>query len=248
MIKMVELNSEQKEIVTYRSSKPLSVEAGPGAGKTRVIIERVKYLLKEKKIPPETLLVITFTRKAAEELKERLADSDIAKSDIDLMQISTIHGFCSKILENNGAVGFDVIDDDLNEKTNMFISRHLKDLGFVDEFKLPQREIRDVVDKYNEYTTFNVDTKKLIEYIKEVRPISEEYISFVKNYMEENDGKFPTNEIREDKDLKRSYYNAKYLKIAESYPIYLKILEDENLTDFSLMQVKIFRKKPKNSL
>ena len=118
----INLDDKQEAIVYYPGEKPLSVEAGPGAGKTRVIIERVKYLIKEKKIHPETLLVITFTRKAAEELKERLADSDISKSDIDLMQISTIHGFCSKILENNGAVGFDVIDDDLNEKTNMFIS------------------------------------------------------------------------------------------------------------------------------
>ena len=245
-IEKIELDDKQEDIVYYPGEKPLSVEAGPGAGKTRVIIERVKYLIKEKKIDPETLLVITFTRKAAEELKERLADSDIPKSEIDLMQISTIHGFCSKILENNGAVGFDVIDDDLNEKTNMFISRHLKDLGFVDEFKLPQREIRDVVDKYNEYTTFNVDTKKLIEYIKDVRPISEEYIDFVKTYMEEHDGKFPSNEIREDKDLKKSYYNAKYLRIAESYPTYLKLLDDENLTDFSLMQVKTLEFLEKN--
>jgi len=245
---MVKLDDKQAEIVYYNGEKPLSVEAGPGAGKTRVIIERVKYLIKELKVRPETLLVITFTRKAAEELKDRLADSDIAKSDIDLMQISTIHGFCSKILEKSGDIGFDVIDDDLNEKTNMFVAKHVKELGFVDEFKIPSREIRNVVNKYNEYTTFKVDTKKLTDYIKEVRPISQEYMTFVRNYLEENDGKFPTNEISEDDDLKKSYYNAKYLKIAESYPIYQKLLEKENLTDFSLMQVKtleILEKDPK---
>ena len=81
-VEKIELDDKQEDIVYYPGDKPLSVEAGPGAGKTRVIIERVKYLLKEKKIPPETLLVITFTRKAAEELKERLADSDIPKSEI----------------------------------------------------------------------------------------------------------------------------------------------------------------------
>ncbi|WP_304122429.1 UvrD-helicase domain-containing protein, partial [Methanobrevibacter gottschalkii] len=238
---MVKLSPKQEKIVYYDGPNPLSVEAGPGAGKTRVIIERVKYLLNEKKVAPESMLVITFTRKAADELKDRLSKDDIAKSDIDLMQISTIHGFCSRILQESGAIGFDVIDDDLNEKNNMFISKHLKDLGFVDEFTVKPRDVRDIVRKYNEYTTFKVDTKCLTEYIKETRPISMEYLTFVKNYMEENDGKFPFNEIHDDKDLKKSYYNAKYLKIAESYPKYLQLLEDENLTDFSLMQVNTLK-------
>lgn len=234
---MVNLNSEQREIVEYEGSKPLSVEAGPGAGKTRVIIERVRYLLTKKNINPESLLVITFTRKAANELKDRLADSDIAKSDIDLMQISTIHGFCSKILEKHGAIGFDIIDDDLKEKNNMFISKHLKDLGFEKEFTISKREIKDIIRKYDEYTTFKVNTEKLVQYIKQTRPISDDYLEFVRTYMDENNGKFPKNEIRNDKNLKKSYYNAKYLKIAESYPKYLKLLEDNNLTDFGLMQV-----------
>lgn len=233
-----DLSPKQREIVEYTGSKPMSVEAGPGAGKTRVIVERVKFLVTEMKVRPESLLVITFTRKAAEELKNRLADSNIAKSDIDLMQISTIHGFCSKILERHGAIGLDVIDDDLNEKNNMFLGRHLKDLGFIDEYTLKEREVRDIVRKYNEYTTFKVDTRKLVDYIKETHPISDNYLDFVHEYMKENDGKFPQDEIMDDDDLKKSYYNAKYLKIAQSYPEYLKLLERENLTDFALMQVK----------
>ncbi|WP_304091930.1 UvrD-helicase domain-containing protein, partial [Methanobrevibacter gottschalkii] len=206
---MVKLSPKQEKIVCYNGEKPLSIEAGPGAGKTRVIIERVKYLLNEKKVAPESMLIITFTRKAADELKDRLSKDDIAKSDIDLMKISTIHGFCSRILQESGAIGFDVIDDDLNEKNNMFISRHLEDLGFKDEFTVKPKDVRDIVRKYNEYTTFNVDTKCLTEYIKEVRPISVEYLTFVKNYMQENDGKFPFDEVYEDKKgLNKSYYNA----------------------------------------
>lgn len=238
---MVNLSPKQRDIVYYDGSKPLSVEAGPGAGKTRVIIERVKYLLNEKKVAPESILVITFTRKAADELKDRLSKDDIAKSDIDLMQISTIHGFCSRILQESGAIGFDVIDDDLNEKNNMFISKNLDKLGFKDEFTVKPRDVRDIVRKYNEYTTFKVDTKCLTDYIKEKRPMSVEYLTFVKNYMKENDGKFPFDEIYDDDELKKSYYNAKYLKIAESYSEYRKLLEEENLTDFSLMQVNTLK-------
>ena len=65
----------------------------------------------------------------------------------------------------------------------MFIAKHLKDLGFVNEFTVKPRDVRDIVRKYNEYTTFNVDTKKLVEYIKEVRPMSDEYLRLVKNHI-----------------------------------------------------------------
>ena len=70
-----DLSPKQREIVEYIGSKPMSVEAGPGAGKTRVIVERVKFLVNKMKVRPESLLVITFIRKAAEELKKMLVDS-----------------------------------------------------------------------------------------------------------------------------------------------------------------------------
>ena len=60
------LNEEQEDIVTYDGDKFLSVEAGPGAGKTRVLIEKVNYMVNELNVDPETLLIITFSTKAAE--------------------------------------------------------------------------------------------------------------------------------------------------------------------------------------
>ena len=66
------LNENQQKVVEYKGDKPLLVEAGPGSGKTRVIIERVKFLINELKINPSSVLVITFTRKAANELKDRI--------------------------------------------------------------------------------------------------------------------------------------------------------------------------------
>ena len=68
------LNDFQKEAVRYFDKKPLLIEAGPGSGKTRVLVERIKYLIEEKELDPSTFLVITFTRKAAKELKERLSE------------------------------------------------------------------------------------------------------------------------------------------------------------------------------
>lgn len=233
----IELNREQEEVVKY-TGKLLSVEAGPGAGKTRVIIERVKFLLNELKVDPSTLLIITFTKKAAQELKERLAEDNISKSDIQKMQISTIHSFCTRILEENGAVGFDIIADDLSEKVNMFLGKYLEELGFVNEYYLPQSQIKDIIRKYDEYCTFKVDTDELVKYISNTRPIDPEYVEFVNEYMEKNDGAFPRQEVRDNEIYKKSWYNAKYLQIAKSYPIYLDILKRENVTDFGQMQVK----------
>ena len=119
------LNEDQEAAVMYDGKKPLLIEAGPGSGKTTVLIERVKYLLNNKCIDPESLLVITFTKKAANELKTRLSEEtdNISELDVQKMQISTIHGFCAKILEKAGHVNLSIIDDDLGEKINMFVRK-----------------------------------------------------------------------------------------------------------------------------
>ena len=124
------LNKDQEDAVTYDNHKFLSIEAGPGAGKTRVLIEKVKYMVNELGVKPETLLIITFSTKAAEELQERLVDGELSKSDVQKMHISTIHSLCIKLLEDRGDVGYDIIADDGDEKINMFVGKHLKDLGF----------------------------------------------------------------------------------------------------------------------
>ena len=232
----IELDDYQKEIVDYSGEKFLCVEAGPGAGKTRVIIERVKRLLENA--PPESFLVITFTIKAAEELKERLINSGIPKSDVNKMQISTIHSFCLKILQSSDELNLDVMDDERNERKNMLLGKHIRDLGFVDEYYLPYSEIPDVIRKYDEYTTFKVDSDSLVAYIENSRPISQKYIDFVHEYMEENDGEFPRNKIKDNPAYENSWYNAKYLQIAKSYPIYLDLLRKEHYIDYGQLQIR----------
>ena len=232
----IDLNKDQEEIVTYSGNKFLSVEAGPGAGKTRVLIEKVNYMVNELGVNPESLLIITFSTKAAEELQERLAEGDLLKSDVQKMHISTIHSYCGRILEENGQVGLNLISDDAGEKNLLFIGKHMEELGFVKEAYMSKSEINVIADKYNEYCSFDVDSDKLINYIEQNRPISEEYVTFVRNYMEANDGKYPYDEVKEDEEYKKSRYNAKYLQIAKSYPIYEEILKREKAIDYAHMQ------------
>ena len=81
------LNEDQEAAVMYDGKKPLLIEAGPGSGKTTVLIERVKYLLNNKCIDPESLLVITFTKKAANELKTRLSEETDNISELDVQKM-----------------------------------------------------------------------------------------------------------------------------------------------------------------
>lgn len=232
----IDLNKEQEEIVTYNGDKFLSVEAGPGAGKTRVLIEKVNYMVNELGVNPESLLIITFSTKAADELQERLSEGDLLKSDVQKMHISTIHSFCGRLLEENGQVGLNVISDEAGEKNLLFIGKHMEELGFVKEAYMSNGDIPDISNKYNEYCSFDVDSDKLIKYIEDTRPVKEDYINFVRKYMDENDGKYPYDEVKENKDFTESKYNARYLQIAKSYPIYEEILKREKAVDFAHMQ------------
>ena len=157
----IELNPEQKEAVTYLGPKPLLIEAGPGSGKTRVLIERIKFLLNHG-IEPSSMLIITFTKKAAHELKERLNNDNIAQSVINEMQISTIHSFCLKLLADSNINIFNIYDE---KELIMFLSQHKKELGFTGEFYIPNSQLKDVVKKYDEYSLFDVDVNGKITLI-----------------------------------------------------------------------------------
>lgn len=238
------LNDEQKTIVEYTGDKFLSVQAGPGSGKTRVIVEKVKYMVKELKINPESFLIITFSNKAAEELQDRLIEGEIPTSDVQKMQISTIHSFCLKILEETGTVGLDVISE--GDKINLFIKKHLNELGFEKESYIRTYEIANIISKYDEYSTFKVDTESLAKYLEDKFPVDPKFVEFVSEYMEDNDGEFPVDELKDKKSeyyqYKDSYNNAKYIQIAKSYTEYLKLLERENAIDYNQMQIKALEK------
>lgn len=241
----IELNKNQKKAAYYDGDKYLVIEAGPGAGKTRVLIERIKFLINQKNVDPSSLLVITFTHKAAEELKERLA-SDLDEVVISLMQISTIHAFCRVILADIGEFSSRVLGDSVNEKLKMFLNRYKEDLGFKNECHLHQNEISNLIKKYNEYATFKVDTGKLINYIEERCEISQDYIDFVNKYMDENDGRYPFNEVKQNDLFKQSRNNALYLQIAKSYPRYVELLDEKGFIDFAQMQIKTLEHLGKN--
>lgn len=233
------LNEDQQKVVEYNGNKPLLVEAGPGSGKTRVIIERVKFLINELKVNPSSLLVITFTRKAANELKDRLSE-DIPKNIINEMQISTIHSFCLDFLKKRGNVT-NLIDDDSGEKRRLFIQKYKYKLGFKNEFYLADYQIPSVINKFDEYTTFKVDIGGLIDYIKQTRPIDKEYVDFVNSFKF-----FPSKKVRENEKFKKSWYNARFLQTPKAYVKYLELLDLFNAVDYNTVQIKFLESLKEN--
>lgn len=233
------LNEDQQKVVEYNGNKPLLVEAGPGSGKTRVIIERVKFLINELKVNPSSLLVITFTRKAANELKDRLSE-DIPKNIINEMQISTIHSFCLDFLKKRGNVT-NLIDDDSGEKRRLFIQKYKYKLGFKNEFYLADYQIQSVINKFDEYTTFKVDIDGLIDYIKQTRPIDKEYVDFVNSFKF-----FPSKKVRENEKFKKSWYNARFLQTPKAYVKYLELLDLFNAVDYNTVQIKFLESLKEN--
>ncbi len=93
------LNSKQKQAVTALKG-PVLVIAGPGSGKTRCLTHRIAYLVTKKKIPAFNILAVTFTNKAAQEMKERLAKI-LPPSFQRMPDIGTFHAICLRILRQD---------------------------------------------------------------------------------------------------------------------------------------------------
>jgi len=126
-----ELKGEQKRAV-YHYKGPALVLAGPGSGKTRVITYRVAYLIRHHDIPPENILAVTFTNKAAGEMKDRLHSDALLGETIGMeVWIHTFHAACVRILREYGEkIGlpprFGIVDE---EKQKKIISQYIRDFG-----------------------------------------------------------------------------------------------------------------------
>lgn len=122
------LNDRQKEAVLYGDG-PLLILAGAGSGKTSVLTKRVAYLIKERNVSPKNIVAITFTNKAAKEMKERII-KEVGKEGYDI-QISTFHSFGLRIIkENYEKLGFEknftIIDSD---DSLTVVKKILKEMG-----------------------------------------------------------------------------------------------------------------------
>jgi len=140
---LADLNPAQREAVQAIGG-PVLILAGPGSGKTRVITHRVAYLIRDCGVSPYNIMAVTFTNKAAREMKERLYR--LVGSRLQQLTIGTFHAICAQILRKEGAVmGLDthfVIYDEGDQIAA--VRKALKDLQ-IDEKNFPPRPILNAI-------------------------------------------------------------------------------------------------------
>src|SRR5690349_22609506 len=123
------LNGPQRQAVVHEGG-PLLIAAGAGSGKTRVMAHRIAYLLGARHVQPGEVLAITFTNKAAGEMKERVAQ--LVGPRARAMWVSTFHSTCVRILRNQASLlpglnsNFSIYDADDSRRLLLMIG---KDLG-----------------------------------------------------------------------------------------------------------------------
>lgn len=130
------LNPCQQEAVLCTEG-PLLVLAGAGSGKTRVLTHRIAYLIEEKEVNPWNILAITFTNKAAGEMRERV--NKLVQFGADSIWVSTFHSSCVRILR-----------------------RHIESLGYSTDFTIYDSDDQNTLMK-QVFKTLNIDPKTLKE-------------------------------------------------------------------------------------
>ena len=158
---MNNLNERQKEAVKTTEG-PLLILAGAGSGKTKVLTTRISYLISEKNVSPENILAITFTNKAAKEMKERVIKQlgNIAYK----IQISTFHSFGLKILkENHRLLGYDsnftILDSD---DSLSLIKKIIKEMNKDPKIFSP-KQIKNKISSCKNEMIFPEDFKKYVQ-------------------------------------------------------------------------------------
>jgi DNA helicase II / ATP-dependent DNA helicase PcrA len=153
------LNPQQRAAVVHRGG-PLLIVAGAGSGKTRVLTHRIAYLLAERGATPGQILAITFTNKAAGEMKERVAA--LVGPRAKAMWVSTFHSMCVRILRADGkALGlkssFSIYDADDSRRLMTMVGRELD----LDPKRYPARSLATQISNLkNELVTAEVWTDK----------------------------------------------------------------------------------------
>ena len=128
------LNPQQREAVAHAGG-PLLILAGAGSGKTRVITHRIAHLIHQHRVPPGAIVAVTFTNKAADEMRERVGRLLGGSYSLTGLVISTFHSFCVRLLRRDGQLladlrpgftrSFTIYDEDDQLSLVKAVYRHL---------------------------------------------------------------------------------------------------------------------------
>ncbi len=176
--KKTALNESQKRAIEFEKG-PLLVVAGAGTGKTKVITERIKYLIEKKDVKPEEILALTFTEKASQEMLERVGD--IMPLGYQEPYIYTFHSFADRILKTEGIeMGLDtsykIIPDTsqwLLFRKNLFNFK----LSYFRPLGNPTKFISAILKFISRLQDENISPAKFTEFVKNSKTIEPDEIN-----------------------------------------------------------------------
>lgn len=178
------LNREQQEGV-FTTEGPVLLLAGAGSGKTRVLTHRIAYLIEEQGVNPWNILAITFTNKAAREMRERV--DHLVTYGAEEIWVSTFHSTCVRILRRHIELlgyksGFTIYDTDDQKTLMKEVCRHLN----IDTKQYPERSILSAISKAKDELKTPADYEKEHQYDFYHKKIAQAYREYQKRLKENN--------------------------------------------------------------
>ena len=253
---------EEKLLAIEHTGSPLLVTAGPGSGKTRVITERIKFLLKTG-LKPSEILCLTFSEKAANELKERIQEDEDVKEKIDIseMTISTYHSFCRHLLLDNtihtglgmkggvidrpmflvwGVQNIDKFEFDehieIGNNASELIEKMIDGISVFNDALITPEELESFVQKRLQDPSLmkDVDEVEYIHLLDNLVKIYKEYVKFKKekDVMDFDDLIVESNKLLANKDKPHALKSAQ-----EKYKhVLIDEFQDNNYAQFSVVK------------
>jgi len=240
----ISLNAEQKKAVEHEGG-PVLVVAGAGTGKTRVITERIRWLIENKKAGPSEILALTFTEKAAAEMLDRI---DISMPlGYEEPWLSTFHSFADRILRDEGLeIGLDPAYKILTPpKAWLFVRQNLFkfDLSYYRPLGNPTKFISAMLTLFSRAQDEDTTPAEFLQYVKKklaasAGAASPEHAASESERVDAGRGE-PDQALREEAQ--------KLLELAKAYETYQKLKIENSYLDFGdliLWTLKLFRKRP----
>src|SRR5215207_2771269 len=213
-----QLNEQQREAV-LATEGPLLILAGAGSGKTRVIAHRIAYLIAEKKIASWNILAVTFTNKAADEMRQRVQRLLRTQERGDLPLVSTFHSLCVRLLRQD----IEKLNDKYTRRFTIYdqddsirlIKHCIRDLGYDEKYVAPratQSAISSAKNRGEDPTAFAARAEYMDERRAAMAKVYEMYEARLhsNNALDFDDLLIRTVRLLRDVDEIREKYNNKF--------------------------------------
>ena len=252
MLDLTNLNEAQKSAVTHENG-PLLIVAGAGTGKTTVLINRLAYLILDKQVKTDEILLLTFTEKAAGEMEAR-ADKILPYGYVDLW-INTFHGFSERILREFALdIGLSASFKVLSETDQwVLIKKNLAkfNLDYYRPLGNPTKFISELLRHFSRLKDENISSAEYLKYAEELESDQDERLSGKR--MNRKAGVRPSLKKPRDKaaptddDEGETLEIGRIKELAEAYHTYNDLLLANNYLDFGDLityTLKLFHDRP----